>query len=81
VPCRWKVSEIRQAQNPKILRVKFHSLKHFYATIQLISVINPKIVREGLGHSTITLTLDTYSHIIPTLQKEAAENINKVFKP
>ncbi len=64
-----------------IPRVKFHSLRHSYATIQLISGTNPKIVQEALGHSTITLTLDTYSHIIPTLQKEAAENINKVFKP
>jgi integrase len=63
-----------------IPRVKFHSLRHSYATIQLISGTNPKIVQEALGHSTITLTLDTYSHIIPTLQKEAAENINRVFK-
>ena len=33
--------------------------------------INPKIVQERLGHSTITLTLDTYSHLVPDIQKEA----------
>ncbi len=62
-------------------RVKFHSLRHSYASIQLLSGTNPKIVQEALGHSSIQLTLDTYSHLIPTLQKEAAQKMDIVFRP
>ena len=63
-----------------IPRVKFHSLRHSFASIQLINGVNPKIVQEALGHSSITLTLDTYSHIIPSLQKEAAKKMDSFFK-
>jgi integrase len=62
-----------------IPRVKFHSLRHSFASLHLISGTNPKIVQEALGHASITLTLDTYSHIIPTLQKEAAKKMDSIF--
>jgi integrase len=62
-----------------IPRVKFHSLRHSFATIHLLSGTNPKVVQEALGHSTISLTLDTYSHVIPTLQKEAAKKLDGIF--
>jgi integrase len=58
----------------------FHSLRHSFASIQLMAGTNPKIVQEALGHSQISLTLDTYSHVIPSLQKEAAEKMNELFK-
>jgi integrase len=60
-------------------RVTFHSLRHLHATYLLRQNIHPKVVQERLGHATISLTLDTYSHIIPTLQREAAEKINDIF--
>ena len=60
-------------------KVTFHSLRHLHATYLLRQNIHPKIVQERLGHSSIALTLDVYSHIIPTLQKEAAEKINDIF--
>lgn len=63
-----------------IPRVTFHSLRHSFATLQLINGVNPKIVQEALGHSSITLTLDTYSHVIPSLQKEAAKKLDALFK-
>jgi len=61
-------------------RVTFHSLRHFHATYLLKRNIHPKIVQERLGHSTISLTMDTYSHVIPDIQKEAAEKIDDIFK-
>ncbi|MDU7910921.1 MAG: tyrosine-type recombinase/integrase [Veillonella sp.] len=53
--------------------ITFHDLRHTHATLLLSQKINPKIVQERLGHSTITLTLDTYSHLVPDIQKEAVK--------
>ena len=56
-------------------RMRFHDLPHTAATLLLAQGVHPKIVQEMLGHSTISLTLDTYSHVIPGLQAEAAEKM------
>jgi integrase len=53
-------------------RVRFHDLRHTAATLMLSRGVHPKIVSEMLGHSTIAITLDTYSHVMPTMQREAA---------
>lgn len=55
--------------------VRFHDLRHTHATLLLAEGIHPKIVQERLGHKTITLTLDTYSHVLPGLQEEAAAKL------
>jgi integrase len=52
--------------------IRFHDLRHIAATILLIKGVHVKLVSEMLGHSTITLTLDTYSHIIPAMHSDAA---------
>lgn len=57
--------------------MKYHGLRHSFATFLLSEGVNPKIVQEMLGHSSIGITLDTYSHVLPTLQKEAVQKINK----
>ena len=41
--------------------------------------MHPKVVQERLGHASITLTLDTHSHVLPSLQKEATEKLNRLF--
>ena len=41
--------------------------------------INPKVVQERLGHSDISLTLNTYSHVLPSMQEEAAEKMDELF--
>jgi integrase len=46
--------------------------RHSVASILLARGVHPKVVSEMLGHATIALTLDTYSHVIPSLQQEAA---------
>jgi len=61
-------------------KMPFHNLRHTAATILLQAKVHPKIVQEMLGHSTITLTLDTYSHVIPGIQKEAADSMDRLFK-
>jgi integrase len=61
-------------------RIRFHDLRHTSATILLSQNVHPKVVQEMLGHSTITLTLDTYSHVIQGIQKEAANTMDKLFK-
>ena len=55
--------------------VRFHDLRHTSATIALVSGVHPKIVQERLGHSTIGVTLDTYSHVLPSMQEDAAYRI------
>lgn len=60
--------------------VRFHSLRHFHATSLLKKSIHPKIVQERLGHSRISETLDIYSHYIPSMQQEAADKIDEIFK-
>ncbi len=54
-------------------KIRFHDLRHTHATELMKAGVNPKVVSERLGHSNIRITLDTYSHVVPTLQKEAAE--------
>jgi integrase len=41
--------------------------------------IHPKVVQELLGHSTISMTMNTYSHVLPSMQQEAMEKVNKLF--
>jgi len=53
--------------------IRFHDLRHTCATLLLASNVNPKIVSEMLGHASIAITLDTYSHVLPNMQNEAAK--------
>lgn len=52
--------------------LRFHDLRHTHASVLLKQGIHPKIVQERLGHATIAMTLDTYSHVLPGLQEAAA---------
>jgi integrase len=56
----------------KLPEIRLHDLRHTHATLALQAGIHPKVVSERLGHSTIAITLDTYSHAIPAMQEEAA---------
>lgn len=60
----------------KLKDVTFHDLRHTHATHLLEQNIHPKIVSERLGHSTIALTMNTYSHVMPTMQEEAANKVD-----
>ena len=60
--------------------VRFHDLRHTHATLLLRQGVHPKVVSERLGHSTIGITLDTYSHVMPDMQDEAAQKLDGVLK-
>lgn len=59
--------------------IRFHDLRHSHATQLLKQGIHPKVVSERLGHSTIMLTMDVYSHVLPDMQKEAADKVDEAF--
>jgi integrase len=59
--------------------MRFHNLRHSAAIFLLVMGVHVKIVQELLGHSSISMTLDTYSHVLPGLQKEAMDKWNTWF--
>jgi len=58
--------------------IRFHDLRHTHATLLLAAGENVKVVSERLGHSKIQITLDTYSHVLPTMQKAAADKLQRL---
>ena len=66
---------LKKAELPHI---RLYDLRHTCATLLLIAEENPKVVSERLGHSTIVLTLDTYSHVLPTMQQNASAKLEKL---
>lgn len=59
--------------------IRFHDARHTHASLMLKQGIHPKIVQERLGHSSIAITLDTYSHVSPGLQEAAAKRFDESF--
>ena len=60
------------------LRLRFHDLRHIHASLLLQQGVHPKVVSERLGHSTVAVTLDIYSHVVPSLQVEAASQLEEL---
>ena len=67
----------RIARSIGLYGVCFHDLRHTPATLMLWQGIHPKVVSERLGHSSITITLNTYSHVLPGLQEAAAQRFEE----
>lgn len=63
----------------KLPDIRLYDLRHTTATLLLSAGLNPKIVSERLGHASIVLTLDTYSHVLPTMQREATDELEAIF--
>jgi integrase len=59
-------------------RIRFHDLRHTFATLMLANGEHPKIVQEALGHSDIGMTLNRYSHVTMNMQKEAASRLDRL---
>ncbi len=57
-------------------RLRFHDLRHSYASLALAQNEHPKTVQENLGHSQISMTLDIYSHLLPSVKHEAAARMD-----
>jgi integrase len=58
--------------------VTLHGLRHTHASLLLASGVHPKVAQERLGHSSISITLDTYSHLMPNMQGEAAASLDRM---
>lgn len=78
-PDSFSEAWIRFLRKHRLPSVRFHDLRHAHATLLLLQGIHPKIVSERLGHSSIGITLDTYSHVLPTIQEEAARAFDDLF--
>jgi integrase len=59
--------------------MRFHDLRHI-ATLLLMQGAPPRVVMEMLGHSQIHLTMNTYSHVIPSMQREAAAKLDALLR-
>jgi integrase len=69
----WLLQHLRQClARADLPRIRFHDLRHTAATILLSHNVNPKVVSEMLGHSSVAITLDIYSHVLPHMQHDAA---------
>jgi len=64
----------------KVKPISFHALRHTHATDLLRAGVHPKIVSERLGHASIAITMDTYTHAIPGLQEDAAQRIDAALR-
>jgi integrase len=74
---------VKRSFNPLVDRtrlnqIRFHDLRHTFATLLLTRGTHPKVVQEMLGHADISQTMDTYSHVLPDMQKGAVSEIERV---
>jgi integrase len=61
-------------------RIRLHDLRHSHATHMLASGVHPKIAQERLGHSSVGITLDLYSHVLPGMQAEAVNRVDAMLR-
>jgi integrase len=69
---------VKRAQLPSLTP---HGMRHSMATIMLAAGVHPKVVQERLGHKSIQMTLDLYSHVSMTMQQDAAAFIDQLLAP
>ena len=62
------------------LSVRLHDLRHTHASVLLLAGVHPKAVQERLGHASIAITLDTYSHLLPGVAESAAERFEDAMR-
>jgi integrase len=68
------------AKSSGLPRVRFHDLRHTHATHLLSSGVHPKVAQERLGHSSVGITLDLYSHVLPGMQEDAAAKVDAAIR-
>jgi integrase len=73
---RWKTAVKRSGQR----RIRLYDSRHTHATLLLRAGVNPKVVSERLGHASIVITLDTYSHVLPDMQNDAVDRLQAVLR-
>ena len=71
----WRRLRVTRLVGLKLLRL--HDTRHCHASHLLAKNIHPKVVQERLGHSSVAVTMDIYSHVMPNMQREAAERVDE----
>ena len=66
--------------NADLPKIRFHDLRHTHATHLLKAGVHPKVAQERLGHATIAVTLDLYSHVMPGMQEDAAIKVDRALR-
>lgn len=74
-PDRFSKLFKQRVQAAELPPLSLHSLRHTHATLALKAGGHPKVVSERLGHATVAITLDTYSHMVPSMQRDLAEDV------
>jgi len=74
-PDRFSRVFVRQAARLGLTPIRLHDLRHTWATLALVSGVHPKVVQERLWHTSISITLDIYSHVVPAMETDAAERV------
>lgn len=68
------------AKYPNINQISIHSLRHTHATLLIFNGENIKVISDRLGHKDISVTLNTYTHIMEDMKKDTAKLLDKIFK-
>ena len=82
--CSTSVEVYASSKNQKqanLNGVRFHDLRHTFASLMLLRRAKPKVISEALGHSSVAFTMDTYSHIIEGMQEDAMALLDEVLPP
>lgn len=79
-PANVRRSFVALLKRADLPHVRFHDLRHSAASLLLVQGVPPRVVMETLGHSRIAVTMDTYSHVTPELQREAARAMDRALR-
>ena len=71
----------RVTRKAEVGHLRLHDLRHLNASMLLQAGVHPKVVSERLGHRSVAFTLDVYSHVVPTIQKAAAQRLEEMLDP
>ena len=74
--CPYFRALLEKAELP---HMRLYDLRHSHATLLLIAGEHPKVVSERLGHASIRITMDTYSHVLPSMQERTATQLERTF--
>ncbi len=80
-PCVLTHAFTRMVRQANLNGVRFHDLRHTFASLMLLRGAKPKVISEALGHSSVAFTMDTYSHIIEGMQSDAMALLDEVLPP
>jgi integrase len=73
----WLTRNFREfMRRHRLPQIRLHDLCHSHATHLLAAGVHPKIAQERLGHSTVSITLDTYGHVLPGMQDDAVAKVD-----